>query len=160
MNKLQHLEEHFLHNKDTMTKVAKRKLGEFWCEDAVMETYTRCIQYLNRIPDDTNMVNAYLYTTMRNVIRDYMSNRVGTVDVEEDMLESGELVDEWSASGVLESIKADMLKLDSPKKEIVYCALLHGEKYEALSSIYNVSIPAVKMMVYYFRKELEEKYRV
>lgn len=158
MDKLQLLEKHFIQNKDTMTKIAKRKLGEFWCEDIVQEAYTRCIQYRKSIPDDAKMVNAYLYTTMRNVIRDYMRDQIGTVDVEEDMLESGELVDEWGATGVLDAIKADMLTLDSPEKEIVYCALIHGEKYEALSHIHNVTIPAVKMMVYRYRSKIQEKY--
>lgn len=158
MSKLKLLEEHFAEHKDTMVKIAKRRLGEFWCEDAVQETYARCIQYSHSIPEDSKLVNAYLYTTMRNVIRDYMSDRISNVDVEEDMLESGELVDEWEAKGVLAQIKEAMLSLGSPEKEIVYCALVHGGKYETLSSIYNVSIPAIKMMVYRYRKSLEEKY--
>lgn len=160
MNKLELLEKHFSDNKDTLVKIAKRKVGEFWADDVVQEAYTRCIKYSDKLPDDDKLINAYVYTTLRNIMIDYLRDRISVDEVEEDMLESGELVDEWGAKGVLASIKADMLKLPSPKKEIIYCALIQGERYETLSKIFNVTIPAAHMMVYTYRKELLEKYNV
>lgn len=152
------LEAHFIKNKDIMCKVAKRRVGEFWCEDVVQEAYTRCIKYIDNIPEDATLVNAYLYTSLRNVMNDYLRGSVDTAEVEEDMLESGELVDDWAAQGVLDEIKKHMTFLPSPEKEVVYCALVQGESYEQISKINQVTIPSVKMMVYRYRKMLEGRY--
>lgn len=158
MNKIALLTEHFTQNKDTMCKIAKRRVGDFWCEDVVQEAYTRCIKYIGGIPEDEKLVNAYLYTALRNVMNDYLRGSVDTAEVEEDMLESGELVDDWAARGVLNEIKKDMAALPSPEKEVVYCSLIHGESYDQISRINQITVPAVKMMVYRYRKLLEGRY--
>lgn len=158
MNKLQLLEEHFKESRDTMVKQASRKVGEFWGEDCVQEAYTRCMRYVDNLPEDKKVLNSYVYKVMRNVIKDYLSDSISSVGVEEDMLESGELNDEWEAKGVLKEIKRDILRLKSPRKEIIYCALIQGDRYELISSINKVNVQTVKDMVKYYRKQLEEKY--
>lgn len=158
MTKLQLLEEHFKEHKDTMVKQANRKVGEFWGDDVVQEAYTRCLKYVDALPEDGKVLNSYVYKVMRNVIKDYMSDSISSVEVEEDMLESGEMVDEWVAKGIIKAIKKDILSLHSPRKEIVYCALIQGDSYMLISQINKVSIKAVENAVFYFRKYLEEKY--
>ncbi|AJT60749.1 putative sigma factor [Citrobacter phage CVT22] len=158
MNKLQLLEEHFKENRDTMVKQANRKIGEFFGEDVVQETYARCLKYVDTLPEDAKVLNSYTYKVMRNVIKDYLSDSISSVEVEEDMLESGEMVDEWEAKGILKEIKKDILGLKSPSKEVVYCALFHGDSYEVISAINKVSIPTIWKTVSLYRKHLEEKY--
>lgn len=158
MNKLKLLEEHFVENRDVMVKQANRKIGEFFAEDVVQEAYTRCMRYVDNLPEDKKVLNSYVYKVMRNVIKDYLSDSISSVGVEEDMLESGELNDEWEAKGVLKEIKRDILRLKSPRKEIIYCALIQGDRYELISSINKVNVQTVKDMVKYYRKQLEEKY--
>ncbi len=158
MNKLQLLEEHFKESRDTMVKQASRKVGEFWGEDCVQEAYTRCMRYVDNLPDDKKVLSSYVYKVMRNVIKDYLSDSISSVGVEEDMLESGELNDEWEAKGVLGEIKKDILSLNSPRKEIIYCALIQGDKYELISQINKVNVQTVKDTVKYYRKQLEERY--
>lgn len=158
MNKLELLENHYVDNYKAMVKQAERKVGAFFSEDVVQEAYTRCMRYVDSLPEDNKVLNSYVYKVMRNVIKDYLSDSISSVGVEEDMLESGELNDEWEAKGVLKDIKRDILRLKSPRKEIIYCALIQGDRYELISSINKVNVQTVKDMVKYYRKQLEEKY--
>lgn len=158
MNKLELLENHYVDNYKVMVKQAERKVGSFFSEDCVQEAYTRCMRYVDNLPDDKKVLSSYVYKVMRNVIKDYLSDSISSVGVEEDMLESGELNDEWEAKGVLGEIKKDILSLNSPRKEIIYCALIQGDKYELISQINKVNVQTVKDTVKYYRKILEEKY--
>lgn len=158
MTKSQLLEAHFKEHKDSLVKRAKYKLGEYWAEDAVQDTYERCLRYLDNLPEDAGLIAAYVNTALRSAIKEYRRDNVGYVEVEEDMLESGELVDGWGAKGVLRLVKRDISKLPSPNKEVVYCALIHGESYDIISKTTGVTVPNVKTIVRRFRKELEERY--
>lgn len=158
MTTTEQITKHFEEQRKGLLAIAKREVGEFWHEDCVQEAYTRCLQYAGNKNPVIEM-DYYLKFVLGTVIREYQSDKLdGGEEVEEWMMESGELADEMRASGVLSEVLGDMEKIDEPYRTALYLTMIGGERIEKTSRITGLSEDSIKSYNKRFRKDMREKY--
>ncbi|QHJ80969.1 MAG: hypothetical protein [Caudoviricetes sp.] len=157
MTILQQIEEHFITQRKTLIKMAQRRLGDFWAEDAVNDAYEAAIRYGGK-KEPVASVGAYLNYILGTVIRKYESDKFPDTEIEDWMWESGELADEMRAKGVLQSVLEDLCEIEEPTRSCVYLQMIQGERIDKVSVITGCTEGSIKMACLRFRREMREKY--
>lgn len=159
MSTIEKIEEHFTEKRKSLLKMSQRKLGEFWAEDALMDAYEKAIRYAGRSGVVFN-IDAYIKTILNNVIKDYQSDRVSSVEIEEGMWESGELAQEARSRGVLTEVLAELETYEEIPRTVLHLYLIQGEKADVVSRITGASLGSIKMLTMRFREVIKEKYEI
>lgn len=157
MTTLQQIEEHFITQRKTLIKIAQRRLGDFWAEDAVNDAYERVIKYQEKFIQGLSM-DAYIKRVLDRVLRGYESDKFPDTELEDWMWESGELADEMRYKGVLQAVLEDLCEIEEPARSCVYLYSVQGEKVEKVSFITGVPVNTIKSSTARFRREMREKY--
>lgn len=157
MTTIQLIEEHFKEHRKALLKSAKRRVGEYWAEDAVMDAYEGAIRYAgNKAP--VASLGAYINYILSVAVRKYENDTLSDTELEEWMWESGELADEMRAKGVLQNVLEDLCLIEDPARTCVYLHIVQGEKSYKVSEITGVSEASVRKMCERFRHQMREKY--
>ncbi len=157
MTTIQLIEEHFKEHRKALLKSAKRRVGEYWAEDAVMDAYEGAIRYAgNKGP--VASLGAYINYILSVSVRKYENDTLSDTELEEWMWESGELADEMRAKGVLQEVLEDLCSLPEPARTDVYLSLIQGEKNRDVSRITGSSEGSIKMSCMRFKSQMREKY--
>lgn len=154
------INQHYNQNFEALVKRVSGKIGPFWAEDCVHDTYERAYRYWERLPLGFVGINYYLSVMLTNRIRDYQSDRIDSVEIEEYHWESGELADEIRAVGILSEVKAHLATYPEEQKSIIYLRLFQGEKQELVSSITGVTQAWISQLCSKFQREVKEKYSI
>jgi len=154
------IDQHYAEHRDALLVRAKRKVGEFWAEDVVQDTYERAYKYWERIPIDFVGTNSYLQFMLNNRIRDYQNGNIDSVEVEETHWESSELADEVRAVGVLAEVKEHLLRYPGGDRDIIYMHLFYGEKQSVVSQVMGVRQPYISELCRKFQSEVRTKYEL
>ncbi len=157
MSTLQQIEEHFIANRRSLLAMAKRRLGEFWYEDATQDAYERCVKYEEKFIPGMSM-DAYIKRVLERVIIKYENDQFPEDEVEEWMWESGELADEMRQKGVLKEVLEHLHEIEEPAKSCIYLFIIQGESCRKVSSITGVEEPYIRKIAERFRKQMREKY--
>lgn len=157
MSTLQQIEEHFLANRRSLLAIAKRRLGEFWAEDAMQDAYEGALKYAGNSRPVAS-IGAYLNYILGVVIRKYESNQLSDVELEDWMWESGELADEMRDKGTLNEVLETLCGIDEPARSCIYLYIIQGESCKRVSSITGVEEPYIRKIAERFRKQMREKY--
>lgn len=157
MTTIELIEEHFKEHRKALLRISMRKLGEFWAEDCVQDSYDRAIRYQERY-NSVYSLDAYIKKILENVIRSYQNDMVPTEEIEEGMWESGELADEMRAKGVLREVLEDLCEMAEPARTDVYLSLIQGEKNRDVSAITGSTEGSIKMSCLRFKSQMREKY--
>jgi RNA polymerase sigma factor (sigma-70 family) len=152
------IDQHYAENYNSMVKRARNKVGEFWCEDTVQDTYERAYRYWERLPIDFVGINSYLQIMLNNRIRDYQNNRIDSVELEEAHWESGELADEMRAKGILEEVLAFLQALPEKARQCVYLVLIQGENTQTVSGVLDMPQRTVQHHCQMFQQEVKKRY--
>lgn len=157
MTTIEQLKEHFETRRDSLVKIAQRRIGDFWAEDAVNDSYEAVIRYAgNKAP--VAVMDAYLKYVLGTVLIKYERDEFPDTELEEWMWESGELADEMRGRGILDNVLSDVGMLQEPERSCIFLHVIQGEKAQVVSQIIGESIPNVWKMAERFRKEMREKY--
>lgn len=157
MTTIQQIEEHFITQRKSLVKMAQRRLGDFWAEDAVNDSYEAAIRYGGKKAPVAS-VGAYLNYILGTIIRKYESDKFPDTEIEDWMWESGELADEMRYKGVLQAVLEDLCEIEEPARSCVYLYAVQGEKVEKVSYITGVPVNTIKSSTARFRIEMREKY--
>lgn len=157
MTTLQQIEEHFITQRKTLLKMAQRRLGDFWAEDAVNDAYERVIKYQEKFIQGLSM-DAYIKRVLDRVLKNYQNDKFPDTELEDWMWESGELADEMRAKGVLQSVLEDLCEIEEPARSCVYLQMIQGERIDRVSVITGCTEGSIKMACLRFRREMREKY--
>lgn len=157
MTTLEQIEEHFITQRKTLVKMAQRRLGDFWAEDAVNDAYERVLKYQAKFKVGLSM-DAYIKRVLDRVLSTYQNDQFPDTELEDWMWESGELADEMRYKGVLQSVLEDLCEIEEPGRSCVYLYAVQGEKVEKVSFITGVPVNTIKSCTARFRREMREKY--
>lgn len=157
MNTIEQLKEHFETRRDSLVKIAQRRLGEFWAEDAVQDAYERVIRYSDSFIIG-RVMDSYIKKVLEYVILRYERENFSTEEVEEWMWESGELADEMRGKGCLSKIVQEVAEMEEPQRSCIYLYVIQGEKDYTTSRITGIPVRTIQQWAYRFRKQMREKY--
>lgn len=136
------IEDNFRSDYDNLLRMAENKLGNIWGEDAVMDTYASVIKAASRLHaqyDIKYLMRAALY----NRIKDYMSDRVDTEEIEEEHIYGGCVEDKWknidSARKAIDIIN----RAKEPMRTALYLACLEGVGVREVSSITEIPVRTI-----------------
>lgn len=150
---------HFKMHYDTLLLVARRKIGDFWAEDCVMDVYERCLRYHDRIPMAVAL-DRFIMAMLLNRIKDYHRDNISYEEVEEYMWESGDLGKQMRARGILKEVMGELDSYAEESRTILYMFLIQGESVATISRICGVNVSAIWVLVHRFRTTIKEKYGI
>ena len=150
---------HFEAHREDLVKIARRKLGDMYSEDAVQDVYERCLRYEDRIPLALSL-DKFIMTVLMNRIRDYQREVVPHDEIEEHMWESGDLAKELRSKGVLKEVMSELERYDEQDRTVLYLYLIQGESSYDVSRITGVGMANVRKLAERFRAVVKEKYEI
>jgi RNA polymerase sigma factor (sigma-70 family) len=129
-------------------------------QDLTQNLFYRIIKYRHTFKED-HRFKSWIYQLARNIHNDYckqqqkVSERFSQVEeYNENAAEEGERFDEEE----YEKLEKALARLSPEQKEIIVLSRFQGLKYEEISSIRDVSVPAIKVQVHRAIKQLREYY--
>lgn len=146
------IKQHYEQNFDSLVKRAKRSVGEFWAEDCVNDAYEQLFTYINRLPLDYVELNPYINTVVNNVIKKYRADRIGYMDIEENMLVSEDLEQNEEDKARVKQILDSLSTYPSDDRGVIYSVLFQGMKYDTVAKVFNEPFWRVQYLVNKFRK--------
>lgn len=151
------IKNHFKAHNDALVRLSQRKLGELFAEDAVQDTYERCLKYYDRIPLAVNL-DKFVMTMLINRIKDYQRGNIPHEEVEESMWETGDLASQMRARGVLGEVMKELSTYDEGARTVLYLYLIQGEPAYDVSRVTGVSVSNIRKLSERFRTTIKEKY--
>ena len=130
-------------------------------DDLMQNTFLRIIKYRHTYKDG-NPFQAWIFHIARNVFADYLRKNKMKVS---DHTDVERLSDQLSGSDENENqsekeelLHKSMRKLSDEAREILILSRYQNMKYEEISALMDISVPAVKVKVHRAIKKLREYY--
>jgi len=129
--------------------------------DLMQNTFFRMIKYRHTYRDG-NPFKAWMFQIARNVFADHLRKNKMRVSDFADVEQMGDSLAEKN-EGEIQSEKEDLLhksmnKLSAEAREILVLSRYQNMKYEEISSLMDISVPAVKVKVHRAIKKLRDYY--
>jgi RNA polymerase sigma-70 factor (ECF subfamily) len=129
-------------------------------QDLTQNLFYRMIKYRNSYVDGKN-VRSWMYQIARNLFRDYVNEQKVndsiitamdnyTVDTEDEV--TGFSEDDYG------SLESAIMKLPVEQRELIILSRYQGLKYNEVSSILKMSVPAIKVKMFRAIKNLRAIY--
>ena len=157
MTTLQQIEEHFKQHRKALLRTAKRRVGEYWAEDALMDAYEGALKYAGN-KEPVASIGAYLSYILNVAIKKYENDSLSDTELEDWMWESGELADEMRIKGVLQQVLEDLCLIEDPQRTCIYLHIVQGERSYKVSEITGMTEAYVRKSSERFRRQMREKY--
>ena len=143
------LEELYTSTYNQMVKNATRKLGSFWAEDAVQDTFEKLIPIYD--PERATEPKAFAFLVLKQQVNKYRKIMSGTfVEVEEDskVLQCESPFDEEIVIQHFNHIIKDYPLLH---RQVLYSRCILGLPHEQITKIIDVSLANVNQIITRFR---------
>ena len=130
-------------------------------QDLTQNLFYRIIKYRHTFEGRENSFRAWIYQMARNIHADYYKKEKKKMEQLNKINNNHNNVPESSDSfGEDDFRKLDnaMLKLKPEQREILVLSRFQGLKYDEISKIKNISVPAIKVQVHRTIKELRKIY--
>ena len=134
-------------------------------EDLTQNLFYRVIRYRHSFDRGNGSFKSWIYQIARNIHADYCKDQQKRTD-RFRMTEDGEAFPGGHLSGhegtyseeQFERLESAMSGLSADQRELLVLSRYHGLKYEEISRIKQISVPAIKVQVHRAIKQLRSLY--
>lgn len=131
-------------------------------EDLTQNLFYRIIRYRHTYEGMENSFKPWIYQMARNIHSDYYRQQKKNSEVFRKPEMDHENINSNDSGAFGEDdyrrLEWALLQLDSDQREIIVMSRYQGLKYEEISRIRNISVPAIKVQVHRIMKELRKIY--
>ncbi len=131
-------------------------------EDLTQNLFYRMIRYRHTYDGKENSFKPWIYQMARNIHADYYRQKKKNGEVFRKTEEGHENINGNESVSFGEDdyrrLEWALLQLDPDQREIIVMSRYQGLKYEEISRIRNISVPAIKVQVHRTMKELRKIY--
>jgi RNA polymerase sigma factor (sigma-70 family) len=129
-------------------------------QDLTQNLFYRIIKYRHTYKPDYSF-KSWIYQLARNVHVDYCKQQKKLTDQYTRVEDYDETIPEENATfreEEYERLDKALSRLSPEQKEIIVLSRFQGLKYEEISTIHNLSVPAIKVQVHRAIKQLRQYY--
>jgi len=130
-------------------------------QDLTQNLFYRILKYRHTFEGKENSFKAWIYQMARNLHSDYYRQQKKNNDRIRRMNNNHDNMPEQDGTFVEEDFNRldnALLKLRPEQREILVMSRYQGLKYDEISKIKNISVPAIKVQVHRTIKELRKIY--
>jgi RNA polymerase sigma factor (sigma-70 family) len=130
-------------------------------EDMAQNVFYRVLRYRQSFEPASGSFRSWVYRMARNVYADHLRQEQkvpGGVGGSEEALERVAAPDVPYSEDQFERLDAAMAKLSADQREILVLSRYQGLKYDEISKIKDISVPAIKVQVYRALRQLRSLY--
>lgn len=130
-------------------------------EDLTQTLFYRVMKYRLSFNAEQGSFKSWIYRMARNIHVDYCNEQAKRPDrykTPEEHLERIAAKDEQYSEDHLIRLDAALLRLDPEQRELIVLSRYQGLKYDEISQIKDISVPAIKVRVHRAIKELRQIY--
>lgn len=130
-------------------------------EDMAQNVFYRVLRYRQSFDPASGSFRSWVYRMARNVYADHLRQEQkvpGGTGGTEEVLERVAARDEPYSEDQFERLDAAMAKLSTDQREILVLSRYQGLKYDEISKIKDISVPAIKVQVYRALRQLRSLY--
>ena len=148
------IEENFKTDYKNLLRISENKLGNLWGEDAVMDTYAAVLKAAPRLHAEYD-VKYLMRAALHNRIKDYLSDRIDTEEVEEEHLYGGNVEDKWKHIDTAKTALVLIDKYKEPMRTALYLSCIEGVALREVSSIVEIPQTTIHRHVKSLRERLD-----
>lgn len=140
----------------TFHKMAVRKLGDFWAEDVVQETFERALRYSPTYNPQLSELRTWVSRIFDSVVKKYRSPLML-----EELTEESWITNEGpdnTLSAVIEDFMKDIKGRKENHQQVLYCYFILGMKPKEVTQVVSESIHNVNWIVQEFRRDMRGRY--
>jgi len=127
-------------------------------QDLTQNTFHRMLKYRKSFNNRLSF-KSWLYRIARNVFVDSLSeNQIQFEKIEHYVSETDSTETEQNRKADMEALDMAMQKLNNEQREIISMSRFQNIKYQEISEILDISVPAVKVKMHRAMKKLREYY--
>lgn len=156
MSIIKQIEQLYREEYKTFRKMAVRKVGDFWADDAVQETFERALQYSPTYNPQLSELRTWVSRIFDSVVKKYRH----TIVLEELTEESW--VTEEGPHNTFDNMLIDFMKDIKERKEnqqqVLYCYFILGMRPREVVKVVPESLHNVNWIVQDFRREMRGRY--
>ncbi len=130
-------------------------------QDLTQNLFYRIIKYRHTYKNDNGSFRTWIYQLARNVHIDFCKQERKLTDhfknvasYNNDCEENKEIYEE----GDFENLDRALMKLNPDQRELIILSRFQGLKYEEISKIKEISVPAIKVQIHRAIKQLKDIY--
>lgn len=142
----------------TFHKMAIRKVGDFWAEDLVQETFERALKYSPTYNPQLSMLDTWINRIFDSVVKKYRhANNLEELTEESWVTEEGP---HNNFENVLEDFIKDLIGYKENQKQVLYCYFILGMRPREVLQVVPESLHNINWIVADFRRDMRGKYGI
>ncbi|MBU1130876.1 sigma-70 family RNA polymerase sigma factor [Patescibacteria group bacterium] len=128
-------------------------------EDLTSQTFTKCLENLNKFSDKKGTFSSWLYQIARNTVIDYYRTFKKETDIDDvwDLQTDDDAPRDVDTKMKLEKIAEYLKLLDKEQRDLIIMRIWDGLSYKEIAAIAKKSEASLKMMFSRTIKRLKEK---
>ena len=156
MSNFKEIEALYRREYKTYLKLAERKVGSFWAEDLVQETFLTAMKYFPTYNPKLSELNTWVSRIFDSCVKKFRDG-APTEEVTDDSWVTHENPENCLAFTVEDFLK-DIEGRKENHKQVLYCYFVHEMKPKEIMQIIPESLHNINYIVKEFRREMRDRY--